>query len=233
MLMHLWTISLEEQFYLFWPIIFFIMYGDNLKPLFYTILVLLIFTILMRLYIVLTPLHHPFIWTGFLTRLDPFALGAVLAVIRSRVSPNEKMVLPKIIVAFILFYLTTLVPAITVHSYHVLWVYLISAIACCLILDAALSSNSKILDFWLSSGPIVWMGKLCFGLYVFHLVAIRITLGSLESIGIKIETFSEWAASLLLALSIALLLAFFAYKFIEKPFLKLKTRFTHVKSRPI
>jgi peptidoglycan/LPS O-acetylase OafA/YrhL len=79
--------------------------------------------------------------------------------------------------------------------------------------------------------PLIYLGRISFGLYVFHLLAIQVV-----EIYKSIFALSGWygyiggaAASLLLTIIMAAL----SYRFLETPFLRLKERFAVIASRPI
>ena len=77
-----------------------------------------------------------------------------------------------------------------------------------------------------ANGVLAHLGKISFGLYVFHVAAIRVTeqFWGGELMGVSLN-----AAALLLTILAATL----SYRFIEGPFLRLKERFAVVSSRPI
>ena len=72
----------------------------------------------------------------------------------------------------------------------------------------------------LAHPSLVYLGRISYGLYVFHLAAIRIIP----------PVWWPWrsiAAFLLTLLAVAI-----SYRFLEEPFLRLKDRFTYVLSGP-
>jgi peptidoglycan/LPS O-acetylase OafA/YrhL len=75
---------------------------------------------------------------------------------------------------------------------------------------------------------LCYLGKISYGLYVYHMMCITITdkiLG--PSRGLR-----YLAARAILALAITILISSVSYAAIEKPFLRLKRRFTFVPSLP-
>jgi peptidoglycan/LPS O-acetylase OafA/YrhL len=71
---HLWTVCLEEQFYIVAPILVLI-FGQNMKRriLSAACAVIAVFTI-WRVYMV-TFVPYPMVWVNPVTRMDPFAIG--------------------------------------------------------------------------------------------------------------------------------------------------------------
>ena len=83
---------------------------------------------------------------------------------------------------------------------------------------------------WLRKPWMVWLGRISYGIYLFHEIAIALTLG-LEA---RLPDFSD--KRLLLAVFSPLLtiaMAAGSYRWIERPFLRLKRGWTRVPSRPI
>ena len=93
-----------------------------------------------------------------------------------------------------------------------------------LILYACLHSRSR----WVTNGWVVRLGKISYGLYMWHAVAILIMLGLLRPV---------WGWHLLAAKALGfvmtVILALASYRWIESPFLRLKDRFATVLSRPV
>ena len=70
--------------------------------------------------------------------------------------------------------------------------------------------------------PFPWLGKISFGLYVYHLLAIYLA-----------SRFLTDALTSVVALALTVVFAALSYCFFEFPFLKLKQRFTKIVTRPI
>lgn len=91
-------------------------------------------------------------------------------------------------------------------------------------LVAALGSSSLLV-----SRPVVYLGRISYGLYVFHLFAV--TLARQRG-----PVLASWTATVgvqvLVAFMLTVALAVMSYHLLERPFLKLKARVTVVPSRP-
>jgi peptidoglycan/LPS O-acetylase OafA/YrhL len=75
--------------------------------------------------------------------------------------------------------------------------------------------------------PLIYLGRISYGLYVFH--AFGIVFATHLLLRMHIQTPSAMpVAALLLTVGMAAP----SYRYIEKPFLRLKRRFTFVESRP-
>src|SRR2546428_1766426 len=76
---------------------------------------------------------------------------------------------------------------------------------------------------------LVYLGKISYGLYVFHMLSLRIT-DKLLSKYFAVSGLKWYAMRWVCAFGIALIFAAVSFQFLEKPFLRLKRRFTYVPS---
>jgi peptidoglycan/LPS O-acetylase OafA/YrhL len=97
------------------------------------------------------------------------------------------------------------------------------ALSCTLVMMGVLGISVRL------PRSLLYLGKISYGLYVYH------ALGNLLSNKIipVHATFIQLALRPTLALGFTVLLASVSYAVLEKPFLNLKKRFTHINSRPV
>lgn len=216
----LWSVSIEEQFYLAWPII--LTFG-GLKRLPLLFVGFIVTSFLCRAYLVAAGTPHPGIWCNTFARLDPIACGIAIA-----------------------FYQPTL-PVLSIKSRGALFVCGVAGLIVCGSLDALSGSGALIvyplvsiacsmlliaflgirLPRFLQKGillkALAYLGKISYGLYVFHLLALRTADDYLA------DGFSHIFVAFLLTVVMAML----SYELIEAPFLRLKRKFTRIPSRPV
>jgi len=90
------------------------------------------------------------------------------------------------------------------------------------------------LRWLLSLRPLAFLGKISYGLYVFHLPAIGVMKRVAPEYGIDPEnSLAAFALVAAIAGGITLLCAIASWYLLERPFLKLKTQFEDVPSRPV
>ena len=101
---------------------------------------------------------------------------------------------------------------------------LIVSLASGAILYGCLYSSNKLL----TSGWIVRLGKISYGLYMLHFTGLLILLSLFRpAYGWQL------LATKALGFVMTVLLAFASYRWVESPFLRLKVRFSTVLSRPV
>jgi peptidoglycan/LPS O-acetylase OafA/YrhL len=78
--------------------------------------------------------------------------------------------------------------------------------------------------------PLMFLGKISYGLYAYHLIVLEVlSRVSPDGSGGHAVRFAKH----LLAFGLTIVLAWLSYTYLEKPFLRLKKRFTFVPSRSI
>ncbi len=231
----LWSVSAEEQFYLVWPILLSVVSPKRLGNM---IAGCFLVATVSRVVVLHSGLSNLGIWCNPFTQLDPIALGALFAIYTR--NHNWK---PTAVVRGWLLAGGFVVPQVFIFLFGEacfsgawsLIFYPAAALACLCILmgcyraEPALNSASRV------RGALIYLGRVSFGLYVFHLLAIALAIPVIgmvpaHSLGMKIAVF---VARPLLAFALTLGMAILSYRFLEIPFLKLKDRFTYVESAPM
>lgn len=234
-LSHLWTVGIEEQFYLLWPALLCVLVRKNIASIYGTLLALLLFTFACRGYLVNSS-SHPMLWTNTFTRLDPLLMGIFLAFYRDSTPASQWLVIPKFLIGMACVFAIGSVPNIDKQTLHVMWQYPLVAFGFMLIIDACVTSNNGILPTLLSNKPLVWLGKLTYGLYVYHIIAIQFgekwTARLLSAAAVSDES-ARWIITFFVALVLTIAFAAASYYLLEIKFLKLKAKFSHIISRPV
>jgi peptidoglycan/LPS O-acetylase OafA/YrhL len=113
--------------------------------------------------------------------------------------------------------------------------YALGALGSVLILIAFLGMESKLLPGW-----AVYLGRISFGLYVYHDFALSMIRHiPLEFLGLNkipyypLQLFLTAVWSTAIPFGLTLLMAAVSYRYFETPFLKLKKRHMVIESQPI
>jgi peptidoglycan/LPS O-acetylase OafA/YrhL len=216
----LWSISVEEQFYLGWPLALALFGINRIKLL---AMLLLAVALVTRGVMAAGGWEHPAVWCNTLARLDAIALGALLAVLlrgRALEMRNTLRVLLAgvAVLSFLLVgrYLKQAGPTSVLT-------YLVTASASVLLLVSVLKSKVPFLSIWPFS-YLVYLGRISYGLYVFHLLALTLVTKYLVSLRGGPISFQ---ARIIFSFLLTVLLAAASYRWLEQPFLRLKKRFSY------
>jgi len=215
----LWSISVEEQFYIGWPLLLRFFGVNRLKQL---ALVMLVVAVLTRIGLAIYGVAHPGVWCNTIARLDPIGVGAILAFSLNGRAPQISN--PWRVVLCASAFVTWLLTAryFSHDGPTSVATYALSGFASVVLLLAALKSEAPLLRVrpfcWL-----VYLGRISYGLYVFHLFALALLAQVLvlPVVGIPLNFELRLALSFLLTV----ILAVVSYNVLELPFLRLKQRF--------
>jgi peptidoglycan/LPS O-acetylase OafA/YrhL len=220
---HLWTISLEEQAYLVMPLLLgaFILAGRKNRDAILFCGAGLTILIVARLGLVLGKAPHPFIWVLPL-RSDAFLFGALAAILTHG---HERAPVRLLFPAGVLLVLTVpFFPPVEQPGAYQVAGYTVLAAGCASLVLACVFSTAaeRVLGF----APVRYLGRISYGIYVYHLAAIFAAIKLLELLRIS-EPILGFGAALIITIAVASL----SYHTLERPFLRLKARFAVVQSR--
>ena len=210
-----WSLAVEEHFYLVWP---FLIYYLKEKAIIFWIAVIIVTSFILRIYLseYYTLTHH-----FTFTRMDDLAIGAILAIIEYRgfVKRNNAIYFLLVLVLVNIFWF--LKPYFS-HPVADSIVSLQTSISFCSLVGFVICLNE---DNWLkkllSQTPLIYTGKVSYGLYVFHPFCFKL-------FEIFLNT-KFWAVNLIGSLVFTYIIASLSYYYFEAYFLKLKERYSENK----
>ncbi len=224
---HLWSISQEEQYYLVLPFLIPWLIKQNIKKI--SLFITVSFTLLLLARFLLSPWGQNYV----LIYVLPFSADSFLAGIILGIGTYDKW-LKKInpalafIIGSVLLSLLYFLPHRRVMTSNQVLIYFIPAASFFLIFISIVYSNRGVL-YWLFSNKIIrYLGKISFGLYIFHISINRLVYSLFYTIN---KPMNWWGG--ICSLLITILLAVISYELVEKRFLKMKDRFTIIKNREI
>lgn len=222
-LSHYWSLAVEEQFYLFWP---WIMMKIK-KHLFAIILILVILQNIIRVILWYFVPHSGIAIFSLVNRFDCMMIGGLGAILfESKNKYFLKIVDNKIMQVFAFFGLLVLVFN-KLHINAIVDNFVVSMIALILIIGQ-INVKNRIVNLDI---PICnFLGKISFGIYVYHPLIIFILALFLKDM-ILLDTY-KIILIYLLVVSVTLLVAYMSYEYFEKPFVKYKDKFAVIKSSP-
>ena len=217
----LWSISVEEQFYIGWPLLLRFFGINRIKQLAVGMLVLALLT---RILLAAYNVKHPGVWCNTLARLDPIALGAILAFTLRGRAPQINGLLRAVLCAVALATFWLVARYLGQDGTTSVATFALTGLASVVLLVAVLQTDAPLLRVPLFSW-LVYLGRISYGLYVFHLLGLVLMMNllSVPVLGIPLS----FTLRVLLSFLLTVALAAVSYSWLEKPFLKMKERFTY------
>jgi peptidoglycan/LPS O-acetylase OafA/YrhL len=220
----LWSVSFEEQFYLIWPTL--IARARRASTVLLASGLLLVVAEIGRLVLLkyARQRHSDVeIFTNTIARLDPLALGIATAVIL-----RKKQVELRWFLRWSCAILGASVWLLAGHYFHL-------TVAFMLIGYPAMALGSwlifmSVFGLGVAPGWLRYLGKISYGLYVFHMLALYLVS---KLIGGYAGSLGKFVIYWCFGLALTLVMAALSYRFFESPFLRLKERFAFVRSRPV
>jgi peptidoglycan/LPS O-acetylase OafA/YrhL len=219
----LWSVAIEEQFYLAWPVIlsFF-----RVKKFWIPLLLILIVSIVFRS-MNDVPILHEMHTLSCIGDMALGGLGAWLILESARFKKNVES-LPRfaivlIYLSFIFVFLFRDELLLTAYGLRIFERLFISSIMLLIILEQCFARHSfyKMGNFKIPSR----LGLVTYGLYCIHFIVISIILGLTKLIGFNNKLWQVLLLEPMLSLLITIFISLISYHYFEAPFLKLKEKF--------
>ena len=217
-----WSLAIEEQYYLVWPLLVLALSPRLLK---FAALGAFSLSVVIRL-LQSFGIVHLFIYTNTFSRLDGIALGSFLAIVLPTAS--EQVVRR---IATVVLPLSVLAVVFTEWFFGEKTWFLYSGLALAFAAVLCLSLNSELLK---NRPFLAYTGKISFGLYLIHVPVFDMLRVP------KIKSRLSWFHSpilnglvMLVIMTLAVyLVASASWYFFESPILKLKSRFATPSKAP-
>jgi peptidoglycan/LPS O-acetylase OafA/YrhL len=201
MLGHTWSLAVEEQFYILWPgIVILALNRRSLKRLGIGLLVFITLIFILKvsgtISNIVKSLLHESIFIG--------CLGAIL---RWRTTTLYKIpeTIPILLLgAMIVVAIVPFKPFIRIYSAGGASIV---AVLTSIIIIFTIANQNGFLSKLLSTSPMVWVGKISYALYLWHVPVFKI---------IKLHTSLPWQISLLLKFAITFILAWLSWIVVER-----------------
>ena len=223
---HLWSISVEEQFYLFWPLLFlFSLKRDFKKIIIFIIVILAVF----RIYIWYAAPFSTVALFSVVNRFDTMLFGGLGAFLYFKKSAIIPYIDNKITqsAAWIVILLMVLNKFWFLNS--IIEIFVVS-LATLIIIIGQINIKNRLINLEI---PIVsYLGKLSFGIYVYHMLIIFM-ISKYFKFNRNLSVLNElWFSALIFigTILITIVVAHVSYFYFELQFLKLKHKFSVIKS---
>jgi peptidoglycan/LPS O-acetylase OafA/YrhL len=203
-----WSLAIEEQFYLVWPLVVRYCSYTQLRRI---AIVAICVSPALRFYL---SLHHVNIYTNLFCRLDALMAGALFALV-----VRSENFLPSRFIKGVWIALCIAAPlAFVTVALNARWIaFSMTAVASASFVYLALFSTQKWLRAMLANRFLVYTGTISYGLYLLHKIPFDMA-----------QTFHldrhAWL-TLPIAIAVSYAVATLSWNLLEKPFLRLKRFF--------
>jgi peptidoglycan/LPS O-acetylase OafA/YrhL len=232
---HSWTLSVEEQFYLFWPWLIIFINDKYLKHLFVASIIIG----MVSTYITLEMTHHiePFLVTDC---LDSFGIGGLYAYIcvkgkhRSKFEKMIKVIVP---VFFLIRLFWNTCFYLVKPLYGICWAKSVDSIIAIWLIIVIINNRSEVVRKYLLENRFLnFIGKISYGIYIYHIYIVYIDAPWIYIINDRIvynpflhDLFLNTGFIYFLRLFLLVLFCWGSYIFVETPIMRLKKHFTYAK----
>ncbi|HEY4356503.1 MAG TPA: acyltransferase [Acidobacteriaceae bacterium] len=238
---HFWSLCVEEQFYLFWPWVVFLV--RNRKALLWICGSVVVLTPIARVVLEFTAtpwlIERELLYRFTPLQLDSLLLGALLALLwrgahRDLLVRIGTLAAPLLLLAAAVYAWVVLkdFSLIGFSSYpYPWWKFALGLsyinITAAAVLLACLRAGTAFHSL-LSAPALRWIGRISYGAYVFHNIFHDVYVHALTALAhhVPLSSSAQTVGAALLGYPCTLVIAWFSYRFFESPFLNLKERFT-------
>ena len=223
-----WSIGIEEQFYIVWP--WLVKNSKNiLKTLIIVISVLFLIKVVV-LFLYKTNFENA-IFKNLkeiiaMLKIESMAIGGIGAWMvfnkkyYTKLLSNVVLILALTLVIVLIYFTPDVIQDAIFLAYSVLFLIII--------LNVSLNKNCFLK---LENKLFVFLGNLSYGIYMYHMIVIALLVGALKQFNFEVN--NSIASQLIIysiSIFVTILVSWLSYTFFEKPFLKLKHKFTVIKS---
>ncbi len=222
----LWSVSIEEQFYITWPAV--VRRASETTMLAIAGLLLTVATA-SRIYLGMHHVGESDVWCNTFVQLDSIVAGILIAVLLKGEIPRLSAAVRAVLLAAGItgLALGSMVFGIKndpLTTWRIVLGYPSVAIGGGLLLLAVLRNSTRG-----SNRALVYLGRISYGLYVFHVLGLLISDYVVPEQTVNLLRYGLRVG---VALTATIVMAAISFRWLETPFLRLKQRFTHVLSRP-
>lgn len=229
-ILHFWSLAIEEQFYLFWPIIILLVRKPKkLLIIVVTVLIIVGITRFLLWTYKIEDLAYASLYT--FTRIDGICVGCMVALLL-RIDWGFLKKYTTLIILFLAainfgFYFFN-----TEHSFTLPYLafvgYTTFAMLFGILVNEAVTGNSRIIKFVFENKVLKFFGKISYGFYIFHWPVYVLGFSIIQKKIAELLSLRSWYTQMISAIIVtllALLLSIISYHFFEKFFNRMKENY--------
>lgn len=227
---HAWSLSIEEQFYIIWPFVFLALLKilKNYHSIALIVLTMALMSSACRVIFLSYGFHHDRLYNGLDSRADALLIGCLCSYVLS--SKWYPWILAKSRLIRVLFYISliTLTASAVVSRWtspkmFYLGYLTIALCAAIIIIRLVTTGGDPLIGKVLTQPVIVWIGKISYGLYLWHYPIFNI---------MRHYEYTR-TTTFVCGTAFTFIFSVLSYYFIERPFLLLKGKTSFIAPEPI
>ena len=231
---HFWSLAVQEQFYFLWPIVILTLPRRWFIP---AMAGFILFGLGFRIYCIATATSTITRWVTLFGCIDSFAVGALIAYFKehkwlekiAQLHPAVLFAIP--LTAFSCFFLGRALMTLPENNVFLALTESVDEIFLAWILVSAITGIKGRYGHVLSWSPLVYLGRISYGIYVYHVFIIILVSPLLSHFGLTESHAAFFRLTILFALTFAL--ASLSWHYLEQPFITWKSELSQLRSRPI
>jgi peptidoglycan/LPS O-acetylase OafA/YrhL len=214
---HTWSLAIEEQFYLLWPPVLWMLWRwKGAMGVFWGALGGAMASMAIRIGLLVAGAEYDRVYNGTDSHLDPVLLGCAAACSlefggRARVFEVARRA--SWLAALVLVVFATRARD---SEFVTRWAYFGVGLATVVLMLAVLDARTGLVERILRRRVLVSLGRVSYGLYLWHVPVFHV---------VREVDIDSWGLRMLIRFSVSLGLALLSYRYIEQPFLAMKSRF--------
>jgi peptidoglycan/LPS O-acetylase OafA/YrhL len=220
---HFWSLAVQEQFYLLWPVIVLLLPRRWFIP---AMVGFIVFGLAFRVYCIATSASTLVRWVTLFGCIDSFAVGAVLAYLRQarvldkmrHLSKTVLLALP--LAAFACFFLGRALMTLPEGNIFLGFTESVDAVFLAWIVAVSIGGISGVWGRFLGWAPVVYIGRISYGIYVYHVFVIVAISPLLAAWGLSAQQHAYGRIAVLIAVTLGL--SSLSWHLLEQPFLAWK-----------
>lgn len=225
---HFWSLSVEEQYYLFWPIIVLAL-RNYINILLGVVLIIISFGYL-QIHFNIIPSISIYNYTGLPARIGSLGLGSLGAMLFLKQNKYLFLILENRYIELIMY-------GVCIGALIFLKPFFMGLASLFFVLKAAKDAfQFKLINKFLEHNIVLYIGRISYGLYVYHVIVIFYMTPyvfdplwkeiNFEDFGrLSVMQYHSWLLKLPLYTALTILISELSYRYFESPILKLKKHF--------